>query len=104
MKVLMGSLYIDSELAKRMNAARGYSATGVVYTDEVPVEFWATEDIVRNTNGAREPGWLKRHLEWRGCQRLMGFGMYFIPCGYESDETGYCRRHKARAVKDGRAV
>jgi hypothetical protein len=98
--VLHGSIWVDPKLLK---SAAIENNTQRVYMDEVPDVMWATEADIDISLGARENSWTRHRLEWRGCHRAMGFrDNTFYRCGFQADETGFCKGHQAGARKDGR--
>jgi hypothetical protein len=98
--VLYGSMWVDPKLLKE---AAIRNNTEHVYMDEVPDAMWATEADIGNSLGARKDSWTRHRLEWRGCHRAMGFRLNtFYRCGFQADETGFCKNHQAAARKDGR--
>ena len=100
--VLVGSEYVPVSLTKSHASVR--NGVRRVYWDDIPTALRATEEEVRRSMGARDSQWLKRVLSWNGCGRAQSFREKYLPCHHKPDETGFCKSHKASAVKDGRIV
>ena len=75
-----------------------------VLWDDVPPNLRVTEDMVRNSWGAANPRWVKRHLYNRdhltnGCPVALPFrDGFFYRCSYQPQPNGYCKGHKNRAT------
>ena len=92
-----------------------------LYWEDVPQILQYYPDY-QQIYGFRRPmpmsAYMSRRLTWQGCGRAVAFGridhdgnseldMYggyatFLKCWYVADDTGFCKRHIASAIKDGK--
>ena len=100
---LFGGEYIPAVLMRDVQATTKEHL--YLLWSEVPDCLRATEEMVRDSNGASDSTWLKRHTTWRGCGRAVAFRHpYWLPCSQEATDSGFCRRHEKRARRLGQVV
>ena len=121
---LVGTEYLPKTLLNRIRSGE-YAK---LYWDEIPAIFMATEADLRPHREIRVGTKLKKvsELDWNGCGRAVverraywkypqphpyyasdrhlgnTDGILFRRCSSVADSTGFCKQHKARAIKDGR--